>query len=138
MESTLRTLLNYQRNNQPVVIYTIADQRPQWTSLQHWTTFLNQDTPVITGPEKIARRFNTPVFYLDLQKVKRGYYTAEFKPICKNPSEVAEFEITRRYLAMLERDIQARPELWLWSHKRWKYFREEAKDPVYIGDLSTE
>lgn len=138
MESTLRTLLNYQRNNQPVVIYTIADQRPQWTSIQHWTTFLNQDTPVITGPEKIARRFNIPVYYLDLQKVKRGYYRADFKPICENPGDVPEFDITRKYLAMLERDIKARPELWLWSHKRWKYFRHEAKDPVYIGDLSKD
>ncbi len=136
MESTLRTLLDYQRNNQPVVIYTIADQRPQWSSIQHWTTFLNQDTPVITGPEKIARRFNTPVYYLDLQKEKRGYYCAEFKPICENPGDVEEFTITRRYLAMLERDIQARPELWLWSHKRWKYFRHEAKEPLYIGELS--
>jgi KDO2-lipid IV(A) lauroyltransferase len=136
MESVLRTLVSHQRNNEPVILYTIADQRPQWTSIQHWTTFLNQDTPVITGPEKIARKFNIPVYYLDLQKIKRGYYSAEFKPICENPKDVPEFDITRKYLAMLERNILERPELWLWSHKRWKYYRHEAKDPVYIGDLT--
>ncbi len=135
MESTLRTLVSHQQNNQPVVLYTIADQRPQWNSIQHWTTFLNQDTPVITGPDKIARRFNLPVYFLDLQRVKRGYYTAEFKAICENPKDVPEFDITRKYLAMLEKNILERPELWLWSHKRWKYFRHEARDPVYIGDL---
>jgi KDO2-lipid IV(A) lauroyltransferase len=135
MESTLRTLVNHQRNNQPVVLYAIADQRPQWTGIQHWTIFLNQDTPVITGPEKIARRFNIPVYFLDLQRVKRGYYSAEFKPICEKPEDVPEFDIIRKYLSMLERNILQRPELWLWSHKRWKYCRHEAKDPVYIGDL---
>ena len=136
MESTLRTLLTYQRNNKLAVLYTIADQRPQWTSIQHWTTFLNQDTPVIIGPEKIARRFNLPVYFLDLQKIRRGYYSAELKPICENPKDVPEFDITRKYLAMLERNILERPELWLWSHKRWKYFRHEVQNPVYIGDLS--
>ncbi|MEE9461038.1 MAG: lysophospholipid acyltransferase family protein [Bacteroidales bacterium] len=136
MDSTLRTLVTYQRNNQPVVLYTIADQRPQWTSIQHWTTFLNQDTPVITGPEKIARRSNIPVYFLNLQKIKRGFYSAEFMLICENPKDVPEFDITRKYLAMLERSILQRPEIWLWSHKRWKYFRHEAQNPVYIGDLS--
>jgi KDO2-lipid IV(A) lauroyltransferase len=136
MDSTLRTLVTYQRNNQPVVLYTIADQRPQWTSIQHWTTFLNQDTPVITGPEKIARRYNIPVYFLNLQKIKRGFYSAEFMLICENPKDVPEFDITRKYLAMLERSILQRPEIWLWSHKRWKYFRHEAQNPVYIGDLS--
>ena len=136
MESTLRTLVTYQRSNKPVVLYTIADQRPQWTSIHHWTTFLNQDTPVITGPEKIARRFNYPVLFLDIQKIRRGYYSAEFKLISEHPATEPEFQISRRYQTMVEKNILQRPELWLWSHKRWKYFRHEAQNPVYIGDLS--
>ena len=136
MESTLRTLISYQRNNKPCILYTVADQRPQWTSIQHWTTFLNQDTPVITGPEKIAKRFNYPVLFLDLQKLKRGYYSVEFKLIYENPDAVPEFHVSRRYQAMVERNILQRPEQWLWSHKRWKYSRHQAKNPVYIGDLS--
>ncbi len=136
MDSTLRTLISYQQNNKPCILYTVADQRPQWTGIQHWTTFLNQDTPVITGPEKIARRFKLPVYFLDLQKIKRGYYSAEFKLICEDPGAVPEFHISRKYQAMVERNILQRPELWLWSHKRWKYFRHQAQNPVYIGDLS--
>jgi KDO2-lipid IV(A) lauroyltransferase len=135
MESTLRTLLSYQRDKKPYILYTVGDQRPQWSSIQHWTTFLNQDTPVITGPEKIARRFNIPVYYLDIQKIKRGYYSAEFKLLSEHPAEESEFQITKKYQALLETNILQRPEFWLWSHKRWKYFRHEAKDPVYIGDL---
>jgi KDO2-lipid IV(A) lauroyltransferase len=136
MESALRTLVSYQRKEEPVILYTLADQRPQWISIQHWTTFLNQETPVITGPEKIARKFNYPLLFLDIQKVKRGYYSAELKPVCENPDDVPEFHITRKYHAMVERKIRERPELWLWSHKRWKYDKHEAQDPVYIGDLS--
>jgi KDO2-lipid IV(A) lauroyltransferase len=136
MDATLRALLAYQKKKEPVALYTLADQRPQWTSIQHWTTFLNQDTPVITGPEKIARKFNYPVFYLDIRKIKRGYYSAQFKLICEKPFEEPAFSITRKYHAMLEKIIRDRPELWLWTHKRWKYYRHEAKDPVYIGDLS--
>ncbi len=136
MDATLRTLISCHQNRQPVILYTIADQRPQWTSIQHWTTFLNQDTPVITGPEKIARKFNYAVYFLDVQKIKRGYYRTEFKLLCENPADVPEFYITRKYHAMVERKIRERPELWLWTHKRWKYYRQEARDPVYIGDLS--
>jgi len=136
MESTLRTLISYQRDNKPCILYTVADQRPQWNSIQHWTTFLNQDTPVITGPEKIAKRFNYPVLFLDFQKIKRGYYSAEFKLIYENPDAAPEFHISRKYQAMVERNILQRPELWLWSHKRWKYFRHQAKNPLYIGELS--
>jgi KDO2-lipid IV(A) lauroyltransferase len=136
MESTLRNLVTYQNNKKPVVLYTIADQRPQWTSIQHWTTFLNQDTPIITGPEKIARRFEYPVLFLDIQKLRRGYYSAEFKLVSEHPGEEPEFHISRRYQAMVQRNILQRPELWLWSHKRWKYYRHEAKNPVYIGDLT--
>jgi KDO2-lipid IV(A) lauroyltransferase len=134
MESTLRTLVTYHQNKQPVILYTLADQRPQWTSIQHWTTFLNQDTPVITGPEKIARKFGYTVCFLDIQKIRRGYYRAEFKLICEHPGEVPEYHITRAYHALVEKKIRERPEPWLWSHKRWKYYRHEAKDPVYIGD----
>jgi len=136
MESTLRNLVTYQKDKIPVVLFTLADQRPQWTSIQHWTTFLNQDTPVITGPEKIARRFNYPVIFLDIQKIKRGHYSGEFKLISEDPIKDPEFHITRKYHALVERKIQERPELWLWSHKRWKYFRHEAQNPMYIGNLS--
>jgi Kdo2-lipid IVA lauroyltransferase/acyltransferase len=138
MESTLRTVVSYQRDQKPFILYTVADQRPQWTSIQHWTTFLNQDTPVITGPEKIARAFHLSVYFLDLQKIKRGYYSAEFKLLSEQPATEPEFGITRSYQALVEKKIRQRPELWLWSHKRWKYFRHEARDPLYIGDLQKD
>ena len=35
--------------------------------------------------------------------------------------EVEPNEITRRYVVALESMIREHPELWLWSHKRWKH-----------------
>ena len=137
MESTLRTIIEYQRIGQPILLYTLADQRPQWNSIRHWTRFLNQDTPVITGPEKIARRFNMPTIFLAIDRVKRGYYEAEFRVICEEPVQVPDFEITRKYLRTLENMIREKPEFWLWSHKRWKYHRDEVKNPVEIGQITS-
>ena len=135
MESTLRRLYEYQAAGTPVIVFTLADQRPQWLSIQHWTTFLNQDTPVITGPEKIARKFNMVTIHLSLSKIRRGYYEAEFQLLNDDPSKAGEYEITRRYMGALQEKIRARPELYLWTHKRWKYRRGEAKNPVDIGPL---
>ncbi len=135
MESTLRRILEYQKSGIPVLVYTLADQRPQWLSIQHWTRFLNQETPVITGPEKIARKFDMVSVMLSITKVKRGYYEGEFRVLCDDPSKAGEFEITRRYLGALEKQIREKPGLYLWTHRRWKYRRDEAKNPVDIGEL---
>jgi KDO2-lipid IV(A) lauroyltransferase len=135
MESTLRRVYEYQAAGTPVMVFTLADQRPQWQSIQHWTSFLNQDTPVITGPEKIARKFNMVTILLNITKIRRGYYEAEFQLLNDDPSKAGDYEITRRYLGALQERIRARPELYLWTHKRWKYRRDEAKDPVDIGSL---
>lgn len=135
MNSTIRTIIEYQQNKKPILLYTLADQRPQWNKVKHWTRFLNQDTPVSTGPEKIARRFDMPTLFLSIDKVKRGYYEAEFKVICDEPGEVPDFEITRNYMKIVEKIILKKPELWLWSHKRWKYHRDKDKTAVDIDQI---
>jgi KDO2-lipid IV(A) lauroyltransferase len=76
------------------------------------------------------------VIYLSINRVKRGFYEGEFKVICEDPSKAGEFEITRRYFGILEKIIRKNPEFYLWTHKRWKYRRDDAKDPVDIGTLS--
>ncbi|MFC2115195.1 lysophospholipid acyltransferase family protein [Bacteroidota bacterium] len=137
MESTLRAIIDYQRKREPIILLTLGDQRPQWNSLQHWMQFLNQDTPVITGPEKIARKYNMPVLFLAVNKAKKGYYEVEFQVICEEPDETPFGEITWKYMKTLENLIKKRPELWLWSHKRWKYNRKDVKNPAEIGQTSS-
>jgi KDO2-lipid IV(A) lauroyltransferase len=125
MQDTLRKILNYRKENQPVVIGYISDQVPFWTNIHHWVDFLHHDTPVLTGTERIARKVNHAVFFLDVHRVRRGYYEAEFKLITREPQKMDEFEITDIYFKLLEESIRRAPEFWLWSHNRWKRTREE-------------
>jgi KDO2-lipid IV(A) lauroyltransferase len=124
MESTLRSIIQYDKKGQPVLVYNLADQRPQLASLQYWTRFMNQDTPVILGSEKIAVKFGMVAIFLAIRKVDRGYYEAEFRVLEENPSSLPKYRMTSDYLRELETLIKERPELYLWSHRRWSYRRE--------------
>ena len=108
-----------------IVIGFIADQVPHWNNIHYWTNFLNHDTPVLTGTEKIAKKANFAVYYLDIQRVKRGYYKGEFKLLTDKPKEYKDFDITEMYFRELEKTIQRQPAYWLWTHNRWKRTREK-------------
>lgn len=125
MADTLRKIIEFKKAGQPVVIGYISDQVPFWTNIHHWVDFLHHDTPVLTGMERIARKVNHAVFFLDVRRVRRGYYEAEFKLITREPQNMGEYEITDIYYRMLEQSIRRAPEFWLWSHNRWKRTREE-------------
>ncbi len=124
MNESLRRILDYKREGKPVVIGYIADQAPFWWNIHHWCNFLHHDTPVLSGTERIARKLGHAVFYMDVRRIKRGYYEAEFKLITREPKGMDEFEITDAYFRMLERTIRQHPEYWLWTHDRWKRTRE--------------
>lgn len=134
MAETLRRILDYKRANKPVVIGYIADQKPYWTNIHHWVDFLHHDTPVLTGTERIARKVNHAVFYLDVRRIHRGYYEAEFRLITREPQQMKEFEITDIYYRMLEESIQRTPAFWLWSHNRWSRTREEFNKHFEVVD----
>lgn len=126
MRDTLRRIIDLRRKNRPAVIGFISDQIPHWVNMHHWRTFLSHpDTPVFTGTERIARQTGYAVFYLEMQRVKRGYYTGEFKLITKDPASLPEYELTDRYFDLLEATIRRAPQYWLWSHNRWKRTRED-------------
>jgi KDO2-lipid IV(A) lauroyltransferase len=125
MQDTLREVVNHKRNNQPIIIGYISDQVPYWTNIHHWVNFLNHDTPVLTGTERIVHKMGHAVLYLDIHRVRRGYYEAELKLVTREPQKMKDFELTDIYFEMLEKSIRRSPEFWLWSHNRWKRTREE-------------
>ncbi len=101
----------------------VADQAaPQDTSC--WATFLNQDTSVFTGPEKLAKKFNYPVVYINLRRPRRGYYDMYFELMFPNPRDTADGEISEAFMKRLEKEIISDPVPWLWSHRRWKHSRK--------------
>lgn len=126
MEKT-RTIFN--NINKPKFIVLIADQSPSLTHLAIWTEFMGRDTPCIHGPEAYGKKFNYPLIFIDFQRVKRGYYTAELSLLAEEPASLEKTEITKRYMSKLEEVIRKKPEGWLWTHKRWKHKR--VGDKVY-------
>ena len=103
----------------------IADQTPSSGNLNFWMDFLNQDTAVLLGTEKIATKMNLPVVSLYMKKIRRGYYEVEFVDLCDEPGKLEPGELTRMHTKLLEKQIREHPEYWLWSHKRWKHKREK-------------
>lgn len=108
---------------EPAIYYMVADQSPSSPRLAYWMQFLNQDTAVLHGPEKYARIHNLPVAFAWVKKIRRGYYTVEFRLLESDPSKTKTGEITTRYMQMLEKVIRDQPQYYLWSHRRWKLKR---------------
>jgi KDO2-lipid IV(A) lauroyltransferase len=103
----------------------MADQTPSKVNLHYWTTYLNQKSAILTGPERIATKLDIPVIFVDVKKVKRGHYTVDFELITDSPKKMPEFWITEQYARLMERSILREPAYWLWTHKRWKHERIE-------------
>src|SRR5690606_39086922 len=119
MKSTLRKILAYQDKLHTSVF--LGDQTPTRNASDYFIDFLNQPTLVFKGIEKIAQKTNFPVVYCHIDRVKRGYYQAKFTTLVEQPKLTMENEITLLHNKFLEEIIKEKPELWLWSHKRWKH-----------------
>lgn len=121
MSSVLRRIIENRKENRNTISCLVADQTPPRKEIHYSLDFLNQSTPVYLGVEKIATKFDMAVFYFNIRKVKRGYYEVEAELLTEKPKELEEHELTRMHMERLEKLIEERPELWLWSHRRWKY-----------------
>ncbi|MDR1652931.1 MAG: lysophospholipid acyltransferase family protein [Prevotellaceae bacterium] len=118
----LRTLVKMRLSKSPAIYGFLSDQSPNSRDSEKLgLQFLNQKTPVLLGAEKVAQRFDYPVFYGKISRKKRGYYSCEFVPVTLKPSELSPREITVKFMNLLQTDIRRQPELWLWTHKRWKH-----------------
>jgi Kdo2-lipid IVA lauroyltransferase/acyltransferase len=124
-ENTLRQIITWNKAGKQTITGFISDQVPKWNSIHYWTTFMNHDTPVFTGTERIARKLGFSAFYADVCRPKRGYYICRFLKMADNARDTEEFELTETYMRMLEKSIRRDPQFWLWSHNRWKRTHEE-------------
>ena len=127
MKKIFRRIIEYRQKEVLIVTYFLGDQRQLKRNIRYWLTFLNQDTPVYLGPEKISIRLDQPVVYVHIHKLKRGYYEAEFIDLVKDTKEVKEYEITQKIMETLEKFILKQPEYWLWSHNRWKFNKPDSE-----------
>lgn len=99
----------------------IADQSPSNPDKGQWLTFLNQPTSVLTGTERYAKMHDCVVLFGKIDMPKRGHYTLTYIPVSDKPHATQDGEITIAHTQILESIIKKRPELWLWTHRRWKH-----------------
>ena len=125
-QDTVRELIRLKQQQTHALAVFLADQTPSRSNLHYWTRFLNQDSPILTGPERIARKLRLPVVYADVEKRKRGYYSVTFRLLAASPQDLPPFRLTEQYARLMEQTILRQPAYWLWTHKRWKYKRKDA------------
>ncbi len=126
--ATFRQLYSDHQKKTPTFSAFLFDQTPRIYEIHHWVTFLNQDTPVVLGAEKLAQKLDTVVLFLNTRKIRRGVYEASYELVAEHAASCQKFEITERCTKLLEKQINLNPEFWLWSHKRWKHTREKVAE----------
>jgi len=107
--------------SQPRIVHLAADQRPPVSEKRYQRDFLNRPAYFFEGGEFMAKKMELPVFFGTMTKVKRGHYLFEFAKIAEPPYNAHEaHSITDEFCRRLEENIKNQPDLYLWSHKRWK------------------
>lgn len=112
-----------------------ADQRPITPDNAYWLNFLNRPAGFVKGPEKYARGQDIPVVMMTTTRKKRGHYHFDYFLLCENPKSLPEGELMRQYVRHLEENIQLQPDLYLWSHKRWKHPWKEEYEKMWVDDV---
>jgi KDO2-lipid IV(A) lauroyltransferase len=108
----------------PAVYIMMSDQHPSSRKKAIWVDFLGRGTACLHGADHYARKFDYPVYYMHIRRVKRGYYEASFDLIHASPSELGSSDLIQQYMGILEQEIKRKPSDWLWSHRRWKYNKD--------------
>ena len=112
-------LFRLSKEGEKTMTLILADQTPKVGAFKHRDTFMGIDVPVFTGPEELSKKLGFASVYLKVSKVKRGYYRASFVTLDAN-ADLPDYEITRKFLTEIEKQIEDAPAYYLWSHKRWK------------------
>jgi KDO2-lipid IV(A) lauroyltransferase len=120
-KETIPTMKNNFKNNKPSLYGLVSDQSPRLDSVYHWNKFMGIEVPIHTGGEMLAKKYDMNILFLRTKKLGRGFYEAELEILSENAKEVPDYEITDRFLKLVEQQIYEQPEYYLWTHKRWKH-----------------
>lgn len=127
MRETVRFMAHEKAEGRPCIIGFIADQSPKHRDSKYFVEFMNHNVPVQTGTERATKHFGYKALFVGMKRVRRGYYECELTPLHDNPETLPDFELTDLYFKRLEREIKERPELYLWTHNRFKYAKPSAE-----------
>lgn len=125
MRKTARYINEQAKAGSTCVVGFIADQSPRKRDSRYFLHFLNHEVPVLVGTEKIAKHYGFEAWFLNVRRVRRGFYEAEYVRMHEDPKSLPDFELTAIYFLMLEEAIRRQPELYLWTHRRFKHARKQ-------------
>jgi KDO2-lipid IV(A) lauroyltransferase len=125
-EKGYKTILQHIQQGQLTFSALIGDQSPPKASSPYWVNFLNQETAFLTGAARIIEKTNQDVIFPEFKKIKRGKYEIKFKVLKKRAQNNGSLACIDDYANQLENTIFTYPEMWLWSHRRWKLSRSSA------------
>ena len=120
-KETFSTLENAKKNGILSISGFASDQSPKKNKAHYWKEFMGIKVPVHTGAEMMAKKLDMPVVFFAVKRKKRGYYEATFQTLAENPQDFKDYEITDKFLKLVETQIHEAPEYYLWTHKRWKH-----------------
>ncbi|WP_298306272.1 lipid A biosynthesis acyltransferase [Flavobacterium sp.] len=117
-----KTTIEQNAKNGVLGIFGFAsDQTPRRSDTMHWDSFLGIETPIHTGAEMLAKRYDMNVIFLKVKKVKRGYYEASFEVLSDDVKSIPDYKLSENFMRKVEQQIYEAPEFYLWTHKRWKH-----------------
>ncbi|TRX16322.1 lipid A biosynthesis acyltransferase [Flavobacterium franklandianum] len=122
-KETIPLIIENNKNKKLALYGFASDQSPRVSTAFHWQKFMGIEVPVHTGAEMLSKKYNMFIVFLKVKKVKRGYYEASFEVLSENASAVPNYEITDKFLKLVEQQIHEAPEHYLWTHNRWKHRR---------------
>jgi KDO2-lipid IV(A) lauroyltransferase len=108
------------QHKEPYLLVLLADQSPTDKKTSFWVRFLNQETAVLPGVEKLALKFKLPIIFHEVKRTNRGFYDCKPEYLLEVDKVYKPGEISQIQSTFLEQKIREQPETWLWSHKRWK------------------
>ena len=122
MKTAMRSILANRKKVDATAF--IADQSPV-PEHAHWVSFLHRETAFFAGMSKISKHLGYPIVYVGTVRKGRGHYEVIAETLVEDPTTISEHEITRLFAQRLESDIKSQPDIWLWSHRRWKHKRNK-------------
>lgn len=125
MRKTARYINEQVKEHRVCVTGFIADQSPRMKDVRYFLPFLNHQVPVLIGTEKLTKHYDFAAWFVRVKRVSRGFYEAEVIRMHEDPKSLPDYELTEIYFRMLEEAIQAQPELYLWSHRRFKHAKKQ-------------
>ncbi len=121
-------LMKLKKNGVNSITGFVSDQSPKPWKAFHWKEFMNIRVPVHTGAEMLSKRLDMSVVFFKVKRLKRGYYECTFELLAEHPKDFKDYEITDKFLKLVEQQIHEAPQYYLWTHKRWKHKDKSPED----------